>query len=124
MRVSIINAWYKMNAVVTTQIIRLSTLDDKNPFDQLHGKMSVGKNVEQYKGTASSFYNLLTTIGVIGIITSIIVCGLSLVYSKNSSDRAELKRKAIFKTGIAVCIFAFPTFVGIYHDIVYKLSLN
>ena len=124
MNISLVDGWYRINARVTTRMLMLSTLDNKNPFEQLHGKMSVEKNAEQFKGLSGSTYRLLLVLGIIGLAGTLIVSMLSLALSKNSSNRAEVKRKLLFKSAVAVVLFAFPFFVGIYHTIIYKISLN
>lgn len=113
-----------VNGLAYKGIVVATKLADKNPFDELHGKMNVESNESEFKGMASSFYILMTVIGIIGLAGTIIFCGIKLAASKNSSDRAEIKKQLMFKSAIAIVLFAFPFFVGIYHNIIYIISMN
>lgn len=102
----------------------LADIFTTDPIDKLKGKMSVDKAPEQFLSTASSFYGLMLVIGIIGIVSTLVFTGIRLAHSKNSTKRSEVKDALIFKCAIAVVIFALPTFVGMYHTIVYTISLG
>lgn len=102
----------------------LADIFTTDPIDKLKGKMSVDKSPEQFLGTASSFYRLLFVLGIIGMVGTFVFMGLRLAQSKNPAKRSEIKGALIFKCAIAILIFSLPTFIGMYHTIVYTISLG
>lgn len=92
---------------------------DTNPFNYVSGN-KISKD-EEITGTAASWYKLMKTLGVIGLVIAIIVCGCILVLTKDSRKRNEAKNNLIFKICIFVLIIAFVWFIGSIAKIVFSL---
>jgi hypothetical protein len=89
-----------------------------DPFDLLQDEVS---NNAVLRTNAASAYDLLLIIGVIGLFSTIIICGLRLVLSKNSSKKSETKATIGFKTWLAIGFFGFVSIMGIVYKAIKML---
>lgn len=65
------------------------------------------------EGTGASFYRLVMTIGVIGLVISLIFCGITLAVNKNASKREEGKSQLIWIALGGVVVFGSMSILGI-----------
>lgn len=91
----------------------LSINGNTDPFSLLNNNISNDTNL---RGTFASFYQLLKVVGIIGIIVSIVVCGLK-VSSKDAKAREEGKNLLLTKGIISIAIFSFIGVLGMILDI-------
>ena len=103
-----------------------------DPFDYLTGKKGISSvdatgitNDASILGMGASFVNLLTVVGAIGIVLSLIFCGYKIIlFKKDPRQSAETKRELITKCSIAVVIFAFIAIAGVIFEIVRQTTLG
>lgn len=109
-----------LDKVIINAIVMLSLDIDTDPFKLINGKNNGIADNKQLKGTASSFYGLLSVVGIIGIILSIIICGILIYSKKDAKKRQEAKEQLLFKFIIAILIFSFSWIIGV----VLKITIN
>lgn len=63
---------------------------------------------------AASSSDLAMTIGVMGMVFSIIYIALRLLFSRNAARREEIRQEAIIKGMIAVMLFSIPFWLGLF----------
>lgn len=66
------------------------------------------------KKLAASSTELAITIGVIGIVFSIVYIILRICFTKNANTKEEIKRQAIQKGIIAIMLFSIPFWLGLF----------
>lgn len=67
---------------------------------------------ETAKATGASFYRLILTIGVIGLVISLLLCGMTIAFFKNASKREEGKSQLFWIVIGAVVVFGALSIVG------------
>lgn len=68
----------------------------------------------QILGFASSASRLGITIGVMGIVFSILYMAIRIFFARNAKVREEIKEEAMIKGMVAVMIFSVPFWLGIF----------
>lgn len=68
----------------------------------------------QILGFASSASRLGITIGVMGIVFSILYMAIRLFFARNAKVREEIKEEAMIKGMVAIMIFSVPFWLGIF----------
>lgn len=63
---------------------------------------------------AASSSELAMTLGVMGMVFSIIYIAIRLLFSKNAARREEIRQEAITKGMIAVMLFSIPFWLGLF----------
>ena len=63
---------------------------------------------------AASSTELAITVGVIGIVFSIVYIILRICFTKNANTKEEIKRQAIQKGIIAIMLFSIPFWLGLF----------
>lgn len=64
-------------------------------------------------GFASSAGNLAITVGVMGIVFSILYMCIRLLFAGNARARSEVKEEAVLKGLIAIMLFSVPLWLGL-----------
>lgn len=82
---------------------------NKDPFSYF--RFGFTEN-EAMRGTVNSSYSLFLTIGILGILLTIIIAGRKLM-SMNKSARTEALEELKWKAVIAIVLFCIPTVIGI-----------
>lgn len=98
----------------------LKTKIKQNPYDYI-SKNSIS-NDGIMRNTANSWYSLMQTVSGLGMVITIMVCGLVLAFTKNPQKREEVKKKLIVKAGVFIIICAFAWFVGTIFSAVNKMG--
>ena len=81
------------------------------------GNGAFEKLEEQVKDTGNSAYRLFLAIGVVGLVLSIVICGLSIVVSGGGSKRSE-KIGWVLWIGVGgIVIFGAMSFVSVLQSI-------
>lgn len=81
------------------------------------GNGAFEKLEEQVKDTGNSAYRLFLAIGVVGLVLSIVICGLSIVVSGGGSKRSE-KIGWLLWIGVGgIVIFGAMSFVSVLQSI-------
>ena len=81
------------------------------------GNGAFEKLEEQVKDTGNSAYRLFLAIGVVGLVLSILICGLSIVVSGGGSKRSE-KIGWLLWIGVGgIVIFGAMSFVSVLQSI-------
>lgn len=62
---------------------------------------------------ASSAGSLAITIGVMGIVFSILYMSLRILFAGNARARSEVKEEAVMKGLIAIMLFSIPLWLGL-----------
>lgn len=65
------------------------------------------------KSFASSASSLAMTVGVMGIIFSILYMAIRVLFSSNAKTKNEVKEEAVVKGLIAIMLFSIPLWLGI-----------
>lgn len=68
---------------------------------------------QQILSFASSASTLAITIGVIGIVFSLLFMAIRLLFSRNAKVRSEIKEEALLKGLIAIMLFSIPVWLGV-----------
>ncbi len=68
----------------------------------------------QILGFASSASRLGITIGVMGIVFSILYMAIRIFFARNAKVREEIKEEAMIKGMVAIMIFSVPFWLGIF----------
>lgn len=68
---------------------------------------------QQILNFASSASRLAITIGVTGIVFSILFMAVRLLFSGSSKTRSEVKEEALLKGLIAIMLFSIPLWLGV-----------
>ncbi len=68
----------------------------------------------QILGFASSASRLGITVGVMGIIFSIMYMAIRIFFARNAKVREEIKEEAMIKGMVAIMIFSVPFWLGIF----------
>lgn len=68
----------------------------------------------QILGFASSASRLGITVGVMGIVFSILYMAIRIILARNAKVREEIKEEAVLKGMVAVMIFSVPFWLGIF----------
>lgn len=82
---------------------------DKDPFDFYRFGFS---NNAVIRGTVNSGYKLMLTIGIVGILVTLILAGIKLM-SSNHQQRAEALEDIKWKVIVSVILFSIPTIIGL-----------
>lgn len=64
-------------------------------------------------GFASSAGSLAITVGVMGIVFSILYMCIRLLFAGNARARSEVKEEAVLKGLIAIMLFSVPLWLGV-----------
>lgn len=67
----------------------------------------------QIRGLASSAGKLGITIGVMGIVFSLLIMALRIFFSGSAKTKSEIREEALIKGLIAVMMFSVPLWLGI-----------
>ena len=68
----------------------------------------------QILGFASSASRLGITVGVMGIVFSIMYMAIRIFFARNAKVREEIKEEAMIKGMVAIMIFSVPFWLGIF----------
>lgn len=106
-----------LSALVSTTLIK-AKIAFANDFDFLTGKGNgtFDKANEMAKETGASLYSFLRTIGIIGLVVSIIFCAFSFS-SKNANKREEGKNHILWISVSGIVIFGAMALIGILSNI-------
>ena len=69
---------------------------------------------ESMSDLAASSSELAMTIGIMGMVFSLIYIAIKLLFSKNAARREEIKQEAMLKGVIAVMLFSVPFWLGLF----------
>ncbi|WP_289768542.1 hypothetical protein [uncultured Acetatifactor sp.] len=67
----------------------------------------------EIRGFASSAGDLAVTVGVMGIVFSILYMCLRILFAGNARARSEVKEEAVLKGLIAIMLFSIPLWLGL-----------
>lgn len=73
--------------------------------------------IEKAEDIGASGYQLLMTIGVIGLVFSIIFTAISLLLTSNAQKKEEKKSHALVICIAGICIFSVFSIVGFFKSI-------
>ena len=69
---------------------------------------------ESLTDLAASASDLAMTVGIMGMVFSIIYIAVRLLFSRNAARREEIRQEAIIKGMISVMLFSVPFWLGIF----------
>lgn len=92
---------------------------EKNPFSYI--KQNDLTTDSTLRETAVSFYELLMSIGIIGIMCTIIICSIKIMFPKHGQTKADAKNHLLVKCAISIMIFAFTFIIGLANAIAKSL---
>lgn len=73
--------------------------------------------IESVEGIGASGYSLLMTIGIIGLVFSIIFTAVSLLMTSNAQKKEEKKGHALIICIAGICIFSVFSIIGFFKSI-------
>lgn len=85
---------------------------DINPWDYVQDT-SISMN-GALTNLASSSSELGITIGVMGIVFSIIYMVIRISFSRSAATKEEVKREAVLKGLVAIMLFSIPFWLGLF----------
>lgn len=91
--------------------ILMDTDLDLDPYSYLKDNTIVENDT--LKHTGFEIYQLLMVIGIIGMMLSLITCGIMLMLARKGSKLEESKHRIMGTVIIGFVIFAFPFFLGV-----------
>lgn len=105
---------------------RLLASMSSDPFDYITGKKELASvdangitSDASLLGIGASFVNLMTVVGALGIVCSLIFLGYKLIlYKGDPRLMSDVKQSLIRKFGIAIGIFSFMTLAGIIFGVI------
>jgi len=100
--------------------ICLLSQDLKDPFDILREDNITSSPI--IRDNSASAYRFLLVIGILGLVFTSIIEGISLSINKNSTKRSEIKSNLSKKAVIAFIFFGFISLIGMLYDIVLWLT--
>lgn len=83
----------------------------KDPFHYIGNNDLSGVNGD-FRSTAASLYQLFLVVGIVGLLYSIIKCGIKFMFL-GPEKRAEAKLELLSRMMQGVVLFAFPFFAGL-----------
>lgn len=123
-RLSIASGIILTNLVQQTAVAKASS--NKDVFDFLKDGKSNGafdKINTTIEETGYSGYNLLMTIGVLGLVFSFIILGINYAFTKNSSKKSENKSQLGNICIAGIFIFGALTLAGLIKSITDKINV-
>lgn len=97
-------------------MLLLDNPKETNPFS-LYKKGYITEN-EDLRATSVSFYEFMMVVGVLGLVITIVICGIRLALSHNSKKAEQIKDILTGKVWIALGLFSFVAVVGLIFDII------
>ena len=90
-----------------------------DPFDilrniQILSNQGIGREIN---GTLTEVYLLFLSIEMIGLLVSLVVCGVKLALWNRPATREEVKQELIWKSILAVILFSFTFFASIAYNL-------
>lgn len=68
----------------------------------------------QIRSLSSSAYSLAITVGLIGIVCSILYMAIRLLFTQSVKTKSEVKEEAVLKGLIGIAIFSIPLWLSIF----------
>lgn len=68
----------------------------------------------QIRSLSSSSYSLAITVGIMGIIFSILYMAIRILFSMDAKKKSEVKEEAVLKGLIAIALFSIPLWLSIF----------
>ena len=68
----------------------------------------------QIRSLSSSSYRLAVTVGIMGIVFSILYMAIRMLFTQNAKLKNEVKEEAVLKGLIAIAIFSIPLWLSIF----------
>lgn len=68
----------------------------------------------QIRSLSSSSYNLAITVGIMGIVFSILYMAIRILFSSNAKKKSEVKEEAVLKGLIAIVLFSIPLWLSLF----------
>lgn len=102
--------------------IYLFFLDIKStdPFSYIDS-LGISKN-SSLRGNAASLYRLFMTIGVTGLVITLLLCAVKLSLYKNGKKKSEVKETIGLKLLISIGFFGFVFFAGLVLRIIKSIA--
>lgn len=91
-----------------------------DPFDFLGFSLNSYSSDENIVGTTQSMYDLLITVGVLGVLFSLCFIGLKLSFAR-PGKRAEALEELKWKALTAIALFSAPFLIGVVMKVVASL---
>lgn len=118
--------------LVTDRVYFVLATISSDPFDYINGSTrpdGVDANGVTTDGIilgmGMSWIKLMEALGAIGLVLSLIICGIRLIIFKNDPRETTVTKKTILAKGlIAIVIFAFVGLAGLCFDIAASFSAN
>lgn len=68
----------------------------------------------QIRSLSSSSYSLAITIGVMGIVLSILYMAIRILFAQNAKSKSEVKEEAALKGLVAIALFSIPLWLSLF----------
>lgn len=68
----------------------------------------------QIRSLSSSSYSLAITVGVTGIVISILYMAIRILFTQNAKAKSEIKEEAVLKGLIGIALFSIPLWLSIF----------
>lgn len=91
-----------------------------SPWDILKDKNIT--EVTAMRQMSASYYRLMIALGAVGVLASLMVIGLKLMWAKNPQSRRDRKEELLFKVVSGIAIFSYVSLLGMLYKAVVKLA--
>lgn len=91
-----------------------------SPWDILEDKSIT--DVSAMQNMSASYYRLMIALGAVGVLTSLMVIGIKVMWAKSSQSRRARKEELMFKVLIGIAIFSYLSLIGMLYGAVTKLA--
>lgn len=107
-----LNIFYMLDGIILNAMnfIAVKTKMNMDPFAYIKSN-SITDNT-QIRGMSASAFNLIRAFGIVGVVVSIIVNGIRLMYAKKGQKLEEVKQRIMIHFIISICVFGFITLIG------------
>lgn len=68
----------------------------------------------QIRSLASSSYSLAITVGIMGIVFSILYMAIRILFTQNVKMKSEIKEEAALKALVAIALFSIPLWLSVF----------
>lgn len=110
-----------VGALLPTMSVYADTKENEWDFLKDEGNGTFDSMTTTVKETGASGYKLIMAIGIVGLVFSIVITGLSLAANKSPQKRDENKTHLLWICAAGILIFGAMTFVGFLKTIAVSL---
>lgn len=71
---------------------------------------------------SASYYHLMVAMGAVGLLASLMIIAIKIMWAKNPQSRNSCKDELMFKVLVGIAVFSYVTLIGMLYGAVNKLA--